>query len=792
MWFKGCYSGINFLSCKHFLCQSSFIHFTDTAMESFTEFDIHSNECLKRLKIIARNYNEDQNQVIKCFLNFLFARKYIQINKYRDHLPEVDKFVRVLDFAESSKYLSQDVNLYSEFVSSIRNILHGYSNIKALDDFMRTGEVIREVFQLSSDVSFFDNEGALFDFFFNYLFGQKVDGFVSVLINRFSGRHLKNNFVQEIPLLTGQVAIDGAKGLALQEWGDMDLYLGMRLYLHKVVVKRNNDPEVYFVRNIDDVYFKKIEYGVYEGINAFKYFASIASRRRFHAFILGSARSHGYALAELANLGVLRAVIELPRAYNSKKRNLYVLDNYGENSHGVFFIHSDKLYSLLRKDDLLFASFINELISLESDRHSIDWTVTNNNHINEYLKRFFPDGYKDVPGLVYRALPSELFKNKSMNVSNFVSSSEDEDLIFSPLDYGMIYHEIASGNNISGHYVIGNNGVGKSLLLRFLAEKLIGENFHLLLISFGFSDRFHPLKNKKGIVYLGDKQSEKNISLTKRNKEILECIQNVFTDEKKHDFFNLILGELGFSGKLYCVPSSYATSDNNLFDYSNVYKMKDFIAQAVKRDNYLLAVRHTNNEQIVIFDNLSSGEQQLLLMFSRIISNVVYGNVIMIDEPEVSMHIEWQQKLPQLFDMISEEYHASFVVATHSPIIINSVDMNKSKCYAASRAGLEVINKHSVRNVESTIFDSFDVVTKNNRSVYETCAKAVSEFMKKVNSNLDVERQYQQSTNELNGLLIKLSENDPHAFTNEVSLVRRAQEAVWELYQKYQKNEQLG
>jgi ABC-type lipoprotein export system ATPase subunit len=143
------------------------------------------------------------------------------------------------------------------------------------------------------------------------------------------------------------------------------------------------------------------------------------------------------------------------------------------------------------------------------------------------------------------------------------------------------------------------------------------------------------------------------------------------------------------------VPVTYTTSKNNPFDYSNVYKMEDFITQEEKSDGYLLAIRHTNNDQIVIFDNLSSGEQQLLLMFSRIISNIAHGDVMLIDEPEVSMHIEWQQKLPHLFDMISEEYNASFVVATHSPIIINSVDMNKNKCYTASQAGLEVIDKNS-------------------------------------------------------------------------------------------------
>ena len=99
--------------------------------------------------------------------------------------------------------------------------------------------------------------------------------------------------------------------------------------------------------------------------------------------------------------------------------------------------------------------------------------------------------------------------------------------------------------------------------------------------------------------------------------------------------------------------------------------------------------------------------------------------------------------------------------------------------------------KISVRNVESTIFDSFDVVTKNNRSVYETCAKAVSVFMETVNSNQDVKIQYQKSTNELRELSRKLNENNQHVLTNEISLVRRARDAVEELYQTYQQNEQV-
>lgn len=761
-------------------------------MESFTEFDIQASNCLKRLKNIANNHGEDQKRVIKCFISILFFRECIWENERFEHPKDDDKLVDFLEYPESSRYLSQNVDLYSGLIRRIRDALHDYCHVKYSDDFISNGNAIREVFRLVKEVSNFNNSKALYDYFFNYLFGEKVDNFVSSLVNIFSGRHLKHKFVQEIPLLTGEVAIKGAKVLSLQEQGDIDFYLGMRLYLHGVDINSRGDQEVYFIRNVDGSFFKQNNYYPSGRANAFEYFWDLSRAKKFHAFVLGSARSYGSSLVELAHSGILRAVIELPRVYNANARNLYILDSYGENSADVFFINSDKLYSLLKGDDSLLASFISKLVSSGSDRLSVNWVASSNYKENKYLDRFFPDGYKDVPGLVYRASPNEFYASKPMNVAKFVSSSIDEDLIFSPLDYAMIYHGIKAGNTICGHYVIGNNGVGKSLLLRFLAEKLVNENQRLLLVSFGLTDRFHPLKGKQGIVYLGDKHSEKNISLIKRNKGILECISNVFSNNVTHKFFNSLLKKLGFSESIYCVPVAYTASKSNSFDYSNVYKMEDFITQEEKNDGYLLAIRHTNNDQIVIFDNLSSGEQQLLLMFSRIISNISHGDVMLIDEPEVSMHIEWQQKLPYLFDMISEEYQASFVVATHSPIIINSVDMNKSKCYTASQAGLEVIDKDSVRNVESTIFDSFDVVTKNNRSVYETCAKTVSVFMENVNNNQDVKIQYQKSKKELRELSRKLNENNQHVLTNEISLVRRAQDAVEELYHNYQQNEQVG
>jgi predicted ATPase len=64
-------------------------------------------------------------------------------------------------------------------------------------------------------------------------------------------------------------------------------------------------------------------------------------------------------------------------------------------------------------------------------------------------------------------------------------------------------------------------------------------------------------------------------------------------------------------------------------------------------------------------DKLSAGEKQML---SFIVYNAFYqDSVIIIDEPELSLHVDWQRKL---FPILQEQQSSNqFIIATHSPFI---------------------------------------------------------------------------------------------------------------------------
>ena len=79
-----------------------------------------------------------------------------------------------------------------------------------------------------------------------------------------------------------------------------------------------------------------------------------------------------------------------------------------------------------------------------------------------------------------------------------------------------------------------------------------------------------------------------------------------------------------------------------------------------------LQIRHEDDGKLSPLDTLSSGERQIAgLIYSA--SHVAKGNVILVDEPELSLHIDWQQKIIQA--MVRQLPSKQLIVCTHSPVI---------------------------------------------------------------------------------------------------------------------------
>jgi predicted ATP-binding protein involved in virulence len=75
---------------------------------------------------------------------------------------------------------------------------------------------------------------------------------------------------------------------------------------------------------------------------------------------------------------------------------------------------------------------------------------------------------------------------------------------------------------------------------------------------------------------------------------------------------------------------------------------------------------------------LSSGEQHETILLYELLFNAPLNSLVLIDEPETSMHVAWQIEFLRDIESIAKTSELSFIIATHSPDLINdnpSIDL---------------------------------------------------------------------------------------------------------------------
>lgn len=87
-----------------------------------------------------------------------------------------------------------------------------------------------------------------------------------------------------------------------------------------------------------------------------------------------------------------------------------------------------------------------------------------------------------------------------------------------------------------------------------------------------------------------------------------------------------------------------------------------------------LNLKKLNLDEHFAIGNASSGEQSIVIGFLGIASKIKDNSLILIDEPEVCLHPEWQERYIELLMKTFADYKGChFIVATHSPQIISNL-----------------------------------------------------------------------------------------------------------------------
>ena len=154
---------------------------------------------------------------------------------------------------------------------------------------------------------------------------------------------------------------------------------------------------------------------------------------------------------------------------------------------------------------------------------------------------------------------------------------------------------------------------------------------------------------------------------------------------REYKFINIIN-----SNVIRDIPSYIATRRNYLATIEEDLTMKEITNKVVNEINSIFDILELDvklkgfskdEKTMPIFENsageefdindLSSGEKQLFLRTLSIKMLEPKNSIILIDEPELSLHPKWQQRIIEVYKKIGE--NNQIIIATHSPHILGSV-----------------------------------------------------------------------------------------------------------------------
>ena len=189
-------------------------------------------------------------------------------------------------------------------------------------------------------------------------------------------------------------------------------------------------------------------------------------------------------------------------------------------------------------------------------------------------------------------------------------------------------------------------------------------------------DSSYPIRlfNNKEAITSKDEFNQKIELMTEKfqklNKFDLSRIQDLSNLEFKEEFSKALKIYFDDFDEKYQIYENFI---NQLELFTDIINEKlNFKEIAISREEGIFIKDTDFTGKQISLSQLSSGEKQEIILFYKLIFETPENTLLLIDEPEISLHIAWQKKFMDDLYKIIKFKKLNVIVATHSPQIINN------------------------------------------------------------------------------------------------------------------------
>lgn len=302
--------------------------------------------------------------------------------------------------------------------------------------------------------------------------------------------------------------------------------------------------------------------------------------------------------------------------------------------------------------------------------------------------------------------------------------------------------------------LIGENGSGKSTLLNNLSKHFLGRGENVIALANSIHDKFDSqnknfkalrgrsgrkqarmtIKNALVNIAESDIQRLKNASralqyvgfdpvigfkIEKLRQSYREIISSSdFNDNYKEKISYLLdksLRETNIEGEIIWLEiESFSFNELEKSSLTELFLFEPKLKELKIIERIEVFLR--KNQNTISMLDASSGELVLITSIVYLSTAITERTVILIDEPENSLHPKWQKEYARILLDIFYLYQPKIIIATHSPLVISGAELfiKDPKIYKAENFTF-VLQKKEPLNMEEMYFRFFDITTPQNR-----------------------------------------------------------------------------
>lgn len=342
----------------------------------------------------------------------------------------------------------------------------------------------------------------------------------------------------------------------------------------------------------------------------------------------------------------------------------------------IFLISNEKQLKITKKAESLV---INDKANYSINLKDIKKYIENASLFNRYYNKKFDKKFSDIKNMDevfnYESF-IELYSRKGLIKKNNIKFVKNALKEFSK-ELGKVFY-IREQRLVSEEF----DSFDESRLkdeIKELPRKfklLLDENSSEYSSKSNELDSSYPIRlfNNKEAITSQDEFNQKIQLMTEKfqklNKYDLSRIQDLSNLEFKEEFAKALKIYFDDFDEKYQIYENFI---NQLELFTEIINDKlNFKDIAISREKGIFIKDTDFTGKQISLSQLSSGEKQEIILFYKLIFETPENTLLLIDEPEISLHIAWQKKFMDDLYKIIKFKKLNVIVATHSPQIINN------------------------------------------------------------------------------------------------------------------------